>query len=71
MIAIALVLMLAGSSLAQAGVLTPPMGPIAPTGVTTQQIYDSVQTLATASGDSGVRIPGTDIAAQASMTVTC
>ena len=33
---------------------------MAPSGVTTQQIYDSVQGLATSSGDSGVRTPGTN-----------
>jgi hypothetical protein len=67
----ALTLAGAGSAgVLHAGVLTPPAGPVATTGVTTQQIYDSVQGLATASGDSGMRTPGTDIAQPASMTVT-
>ncbi len=63
-------LVIAGSAAVYGGPLAPPAGPVAPSGVTTQQIYDSVQGLATASGDSGVRTPGTDIAQPASMTVT-
>jgi hypothetical protein len=59
-----------GAGSTHAGPLTPPVGPVAPTGVTTQQIYDSVQSLATTSGDSGVRTPGSDIALPASMMIT-
>ena len=59
-----------GAGSAHAGPLSPPGGPVAPTGVTTQQIYDSVQGLTTTSGDSGIRTPGSSIALPASMTVT-
>lgn len=69
-IAIAALTWAAAAGLTHAGTLTPPVGPVAATGVTTQQIFDSVQSLATASGDSGVRTPGSDIALPASMTIT-
>jgi len=69
-IAIVALTLTAAAGSPHAGPLTPPGGPVAPTGVTTQQIYDSVQSLATTSADSGVRTPGSDIALPASMTVT-
>ena len=59
-----------GSGALHAGPLTPPGGPVASTGVTTQQIYDSVQGLVTTNGESGVRAPGTAFTNPATMVLT-